>query len=88
MNHEKEKRILLLGLGEEPKITAEKLRRAYGELAKLCLSAKLEELSIVMPKVPGMAQKEITRGIVEGTLLPNYVFDQNKMESLKELLRV
>lgn len=84
VKNEKEKRIALLGLGEESKITAEKLRRAYAEATKLCLAKKMQSISIVMPKVPGMPPQELVRGIVEGLLLPNYVFDKHKDQSLKD----
>lgn len=71
----KEKRIVLLGLGEESQLTHEKYRRAYGALAKACVTKKLSHLNLILPQKIDAA---CLRGLVEGILSVNYVFDQLK----------
>lgn len=76
-----EKRIMLLGLGPKNKISTEILRRAYGNVTRSCVSKKLLDLNVVMPHVNSMASSEVMTGVVEGLLLPNYIFDRLKVQS-------
>lgn len=86
--HQPEKRVALLGLGPKDKMTVESLRRAYGSLTKACLSKKFKQLNVVMPKQASLASEDLVKGVTEGLLLPNYVFDQLKLskEEVKTLL--
>lgn len=70
-----EKRIVLLGLGDKEKITTESLRRSYGSLTKFCLAKKLTSINLVLPLITSLKPEEGLQGVVEGLLLPNYVFD-------------
>lgn len=81
---QKEQRIALLGLGEEEKVTIEKLRRAYGSLAKSCRSLKLEKLNIIAPHIKALTEEGIVRGVVEGLLLFNYAYTRLKNELTEE----
>ena len=45
-----EKRILLLGLGKEEKLTDETIRLAYAALVKECRSLKLKTVNLLFPK--------------------------------------
>lgn len=80
----KEKRIALLGLGDQESVTAEKLRRAYGLLTKACLQKKCREVNIVIPEIPKLAGELLMQGLAEGILLSNYIFDKLKHDALKE----
>lgn len=73
-----EHRLALLGLGEENKVTIEKLRRAYHKMAKACHSLKVEHVNFYQPVTKGLDSKEIFKGTLEGILLTNYVFEKNK----------
>jgi len=79
-----EKRLALLGLGECEKITVERLRRAYAQVAKTCQKQKFKEINILPPSCEGMSTEDLVRGICEGLLLPNYAFTMLKHDSLKE----
>jgi leucyl aminopeptidase len=87
--HSVEKRILLLGLGEEKgidkkEIGIERLRRAFAAASKACQAKKIEDITLVLPEISGLSEKEILRGVSEGLLLANYLFDKLKNKSLKE----
>ncbi|KAF3362797.1 putative cytosol aminopeptidase [Chlamydiales bacterium STE3] len=79
-----EKRCVLLGLGEIKKISVEKLRRSFSQLVKVCHKHKLADLNITVPEIASFTDEQIARGVVEGLLLTNYVFDQLKGEKGKE----
>lgn len=81
---EPEKRIALLGLGPEEAITVEKLRRAYAAATKICHKKKMAEINLVLPECSALARGDLLRGIVEGLLLPNYVFTTLKNDAVKE----
>lgn len=79
-----EPRIALLGLGDKEKITAERLRRCYASLVKACLVKKIKELNILYPESSILSQEMALRGVLEGMLLANYLFDKLKKDSLKD----
>jgi leucyl aminopeptidase len=79
-----DKRIALLGLGEKEKVTVEKLRRAYACLTKACRPRKVQEINLLLPVVSSLAEEEVVRGVSEGLLLANYVFNKRKNDSIKE----
>ena len=79
-----EKRIALLGLGSEEKASVESLRRSYGILAKSCLAKKLKSLNLMIPQQEKINELDFFKGIVEGLLLPNYVFNRLKHQDPEE----
>lgn len=83
-NEKSEKRVVLLGLGLREKASLETFRRVYGALTKVCLSKKLKELNLVLPKQVPISDDQLIQGITEGLLLPNYVFDQLKQSETEE----
>lgn len=85
---DQDNRIALLGLGEQEKISVERLRRAYASLAKAARARKIKEAHIVVPKVPTLGDQGVLRGIAEGLLLANYSFDQLKHDTIKDNLTV
>lgn len=79
-----EKRLALLGLGDAEKLTLEKLRRAYASLAKACRSRKIQEINLLLPEGVALGDEVVVRGVCEGLLLANYVFNKLKCDVLKE----
>lgn len=79
-----EKRIALLGLGAQEGITVEKLRRAYSAVTKMCRKKKIEEINLVTPECTQLSKDDLIRGVIEGLLLPNYVFNDLKHDTVKE----
>ena len=77
---EKEKRFLLVGLGEKAKCTVESLRRAYSAVAKRCHGGKFKKLNLILPKA--LSEEEAAQGVADGLLLPNYNFDRYKQVCL------
>ncbi len=82
-NDQQEKRIALVGLGEEEKLNVEGLRRAYAALTKACLSKKIASTNVFLPHTKNLNENCILRGVLEGILLTNYNFNDLKRESLK-----
>ncbi|MCB1136221.1 MAG: aminopeptidase, partial [Chlamydiia bacterium] len=73
----KEKRVVLLGLGEQDKVDIERLRRAYGTLGGLCRKLKAKTLNILPPQTK-MNEETVVTGICEGLLLTNYAFEEHR----------
>lgn len=70
---EVEKRIALVGLGNQDKVTVESLRRCYGSLAKSCLAKHIKSLNVLIPQNSQMDEESILRGAAEGLFLPNTI---------------
>jgi len=92
---EKEKRCVLLGLGEEEKVTCDSLRRAYAALAKYCQKKSFIHLNVVLPNIVElrrMQSEECVKGVCEGFLLANYTWhrktDQEKEEETTLLKQI
>lgn len=78
------KRIALLGLGKSTKVTVESLRQAYAHLVKACRKHKITEVALVVPDVPPATREGTLRGVTEGLLLANYVFEDLKRHALAD----
>ncbi|MDJ0652319.1 MAG: leucyl aminopeptidase [Simkaniaceae bacterium] len=79
-----EKRLLLLGLGEEESCTMETLRRSYGAAMKRCQGKKWVNVNFVLPKhVKQLDTQDITRAVSEGIALSSYVYDRWKSKEGK-----
>lgn len=81
---EAEKRFCLLGLGSKASVSIESLRRSYGALTKNCLSKRLKNLNLIVPSLEGHHENEWIKGIAEGLLLPNYLFNRHKQRESEE----
>lgn len=79
----KEKRILLLGLGDPQKVTVEGLRRTYSAALRTALSKNLTSLNLLLPALKEQPKELVLRGIAEGLLLGNHRQDggQQKKEA-------
>ena len=82
--NQKEKRLLLLGLGKREKCTLETFRRAYAVALKYCRKKKFLNLSIGLPEFDGSVAVAAT----EGLLLINYSFDGLKNEGSKAVQKI
>ncbi|MGA8163576.1 MAG: leucyl aminopeptidase [Waddliaceae bacterium] len=78
-----EKRVALLGLGDEIGCTVETLRRSYSSLVKMSRQKNMAAINLIVPKVSSLKEEEILNGMIEGMLLSNYAFEQLKKESKK-----
>lgn len=78
-NEGKEKRLLLLGLGEK-KNDAENLRRCFGAAVTLARSKKCKTANFVLPATDDKS----VAAVADGVILANYAFDEHKKECLKE----
>lgn len=79
-----EKRCILLGIGDQTKVTVEKLRRSFAQAAKFCQKQKFTKLNVLVPEISSFTDDQILRGLCEGLLLANYTFDQLKGEKKKD----
>lgn len=80
----KEKRILLIGLGEEDKVKEEVLRRAFGAAGRATQKAKATTVNLLPPKVKGLKEGQVVHAVAEGLLLVNYAFERHKAETIKD----
>lgn len=88
LKDEKEKRALLVGLGEEEKISVNVLRKCYGKALRFAQEKKLSRINVLFPalsQLRGITADECLQGVVEGLLLTNYHF---AVKSAKEDMRV
>ena len=81
---EPEKRLVLLGLESPEGLTVEKLRKAYAKVTKLCLKHNFTSINILIPEGIMISRSDCITGVMEGLLLPNYLFLQNKLDSIKK----
>lgn len=79
-----EKKIALLGLGEQEKVTVEKLRRSYAALVKTCCQRKSKHINLLFPVVSSLGEDGIARGVAEGLLLANYNYLKLKHDTIKK----
>jgi leucyl aminopeptidase len=71
---EKEKRILLLGLGKKKDISIESLRKTFGYAIKRCMAKRMKKVSVICPLCEKVSEEEAVLGVVEGFLSANYFF--------------
>lgn len=69
-------RIMLLGLGKEKELNAEKIRRAYSAVPKKARDIKLKSFALIFPDASGLSDYELTVSMVEGVVLGSYRFDK------------
>lgn len=81
---QKEKRAILLGLGESEKLTVETLRRAYAQLVHYCHRHQIKKINIFVPKIKTLSVDAVIQGVSEGIFLSNYVFEHLKGKGSKK----
>lgn len=79
-----EQRIALIGLGEKEKATVENLRRAYSQVTKTSRPKKIKNLNVMLPAIASLSEESVVKGVTEGLLLSNYIFNELKGDSHKK----
>jgi leucyl aminopeptidase len=80
----KEKRILLLGLGQESTCLPDVLRKASAAVVKAVKGKKLRTVNFFLPETELIGKEVAARAIFEGVLLASYDFVMLKGNSLEE----
>src|SRR5437016_3430943 len=75
-----EPRILLLGLGDQEKITQEGLRRSFGAAVRACQQKKATRVNILFPVTEYLSNENVARAIGEGFISANYSFNAYKSQ--------
>lgn len=68
--------MLLLGLGEEDKLTIDSLRKAFHNAGKKLREAKVKSIGISIPKFSDLCYKRTIGAITEGLLQSEYAFEK------------
>lgn len=79
-----EKRLLLLGLGEEESCSLESLRKGVSSAIKRCRGKQWASVHFILPTSSSLAPHLILRACAEATLLTSYLFDEWKSEEHQE----
>ena len=66
--------IVLVGLGDEEKVTLNKIRKAVGAAARFCLKKGWKSIGLLSPSTSNIGHDEIQEATLEGALLGNYDF--------------
>ncbi len=88
-------RLLLIGLGDEKKLTVEKFRRASARAAKFARTMKAKHVAMFLPEVQEkLNEVEIAKALAEGAYLSLYKYDKyltedkEKSKKISELIFV
>ena len=68
--------IVLLGLGEEEKLSLESLRKAFFKLGKELMKLKVKSAFITVPKFENLCYRKTNMSIAEGLLQSEYSFEK------------
>ncbi|MHA1127129.1 MAG: leucyl aminopeptidase [Candidatus Heimdallarchaeota archaeon] len=90
----KAKRILLVGLGEEDKITVESIRRSMGDASRKARDLGVEKIAISLDHFVRnkLDAKEVTEGLTQGIIMGSFqnlayrTIDLDKYKHLKKLV--
>jgi leucyl aminopeptidase len=66
--------MLLVGLGDEEKVTLNKIRKAVGTAVRHCLKKGWKSLGMLTPSTSNIEQDEVQMAVLEGALLADYDF--------------
>ena len=64
--------MVLVGMGEEEKVTLNKIRKAVGTAARLCLKKKWKAIGVLSPSTSTLDHDAVQVAVTEGVLLSNY----------------
>ena len=64
--------MVLVGLGDEEKVTLNKIRKAVGSAARFCLKKKWKAIGILSPSTSTLDHDAVQVAVAEGVLLSNY----------------
>ena len=77
--------IVLLGLGEEEKLSLDSLRKAFFNLGKELMKLKVESAFITVPKFENLCYRKTNMSIAEGLLQSEYSFEKYLSEKKTKL---
>jgi leucyl aminopeptidase len=80
----KERRVLLVGLGNKKDCLPDTLRLSYASAIKAMRARKMKSANFLFPETDLMGWEILCQAVIEGVLLTSYSFDQLKGESSKE----
>lgn len=83
----KEKRILLLGLGDEKSCSIESLRRSYSAFVKRCLHKDWKSSNVILPNVKGIKELDVASAIIDSLYFSNYEFDYKSTSTTSKALQ-
>jgi len=66
--------MVLVGLGDEEKVTLNKIRKAVGTAGRFCLKKKWKKIGILSPSTSTIDHDAVQVAVTEGVLLANYDF--------------
>jgi leucyl aminopeptidase len=66
--------MVLVGLGDEEKVTLNKIRKAVGTAGRFCLKKKWKRIGILSPSTSTLDHDAVQVALTEGALLANYDF--------------
>ncbi len=81
---QKEKRFLLLGLGEKEAISLENIRKAYAAAVNFCKSYSIKKANVLFPKIVDLLYEDLVQAVSEGICLANYTFQELKSDPKKD----
>lgn len=76
-----EKRLIVIGLGEENVVTIETLRKSYASLVHACCKLSVVSLTIVLPQIELLDAVKSASAIMEGLYLANYRYTKLKSKN-------
>ena len=66
--------MVLVGLGDEEKVTINKIRKAVGTAGRFCLKKKWKKVGVLSPSTSNLDHDAVQVAVTEGILLANYDF--------------
>lgn len=75
------RRLILAGIGEAAKCTAETLRQAAAAATKRAAASECTTVAFVVPTVNGISALETSQAVAEGAMLSQYRFDKYKSKN-------
>jgi len=73
--------MLLVGLGDEEKVTLNKIRKAVGGAVRFCLKKGWKSVGLLVPATSNIGHDEVQESVLEGALLGNYDFSDYRSKS-------
>lgn len=77
----REKRVLLVGLGDKKHCLADTLRKSYAYTVRALRAKKLTSANFLFPETDLLDKTVLCQAVMEGVLMTNYSFDQLKGEA-------
>lgn len=66
--------MVLVGMGDEEKVTLNKIRKAVGTAGRFCLKKKWKKIGVLSPSTSTLDHDAVQVAVAEGALLANYDF--------------